>query len=77
LCSAAIVLGSIVGILVAITLTLQFNLFTELPFEMEFPFIMYFTLIGICLITALVGSYYPLSQMKKYSISVALRGLND
>jgi ABC-type antimicrobial peptide transport system permease subunit len=32
---AATILGSIVGILVAVTVTLQFNLFTELPFSME------------------------------------------
>lgn len=35
---AATVLGSIVGILVAVTTTLQFNLFTELPFSMEVIF---------------------------------------
>ena len=77
LCLAAAILGSIVGIIVAITLTLQLNLFTEMPFELEFPLIMYFTLITVCMITAVLGSYLPLKEVKRNSISSILRGLSD
>ena len=35
--SAAVLTGSVIGLLIAITLTLQFNLFTEMPFVFTFP----------------------------------------
>lgn len=77
LCLAAAILGSTVGIIVAVTMTLQFNLFTELPFELEFPVIMYTVLLTVCMGTAVLGSYIPLKEVKRHPISHILRGLND
>ena len=35
---AAVLTGALIGLLIAITLTLQFNLFTEMPFVFTFPY---------------------------------------
>lgn len=35
---AAVLTGALIGLLIAVTLTLQFNLFTEMPFVFTFPY---------------------------------------
>eukprot|EP00455_Lapot_gusevi_P003462 TRINITY_DN11415_c0_g1_i4.p1 TRINITY_DN11415_c0_g1~~TRINITY_DN11415_c0_g1_i4.p1 ORF type:complete len:879 (-),score=175.03 TRINITY_DN11415_c0_g1_i4:116-2752(-) len=71
---ACVVLGTIVGILIAISLTLQFNLFTEMPFAFEFPFALFFSMLGMALVVALLGSYLPARFFLNKSISNTIRG---
>lgn len=52
-------LGTAVGILVALTLTLEFNLFLELPFYFDFPYTLYFIVLGVALVVAVVASALP------------------
>jgi ABC-type antimicrobial peptide transport system permease subunit len=61
------------GVLVAATLTLQFNLFTELPFRMEFPSVLFGTMLAMSFIVAIAGSAMPAHAFLNKSISAVLR----
>lgn len=69
------VLGSIVGIVVAITLVLQLLLFTELPFEFLFPVEIFCLTFGLGLVTAIGGSYFAVKEIREKSIANVTKGL--
>uniref|UniRef100_A0A0G4HS92 ABC3 transporter permease C-terminal domain-containing protein n=1 Tax=Chromera velia CCMP2878 TaxID=1169474 RepID=A0A0G4HS92_9ALVE len=77
LTSASTILGAAIGICVAITLTLQFNLFTELPFEFAFPLPMFLVMLLLSVLTAIWGSYLPTMKMASVPISFLVRGMSD
>lgn len=67
-------LGTAVGLLVASTLTLQFNLFTEMPFEFNFPTALFvLTLLG-SIALAMVASYFPARAIARLDIAGVLKG---
>jgi len=59
--------------IIAATLTLQFNLFTELPFTMRFPGGLFATMVCMAVGVAIVGSALPARLLLKKSISAVLR----
>lgn len=72
---SCILCGTVVGLLIAISLTLQFDLFTEMPFAFEFPYALFFALIASAMACAVGGSWYPARQLLRKSISDTIRGL--
>lgn len=69
------VLGTIIGIVVAVTLTLQFLMFTELPFTFIFPYRMFlFTFLSGIVISA-GASYSALRDFKDKPIATIVKGL--
>jgi len=70
---SSILLGTTIGLLVAISLTLQFNLFVEMPFRIDFPYSLFFSMISMAFIIAVVGSYIPARGFMKKSISNVIR----
>jgi ABC-type antimicrobial peptide transport system permease subunit len=75
LITASVVMGSIVGILVATTLTLQFNLFTELPFVFDFPYALFFSVIAMSLVVAVLGSFIPSQALRQKPVAIALKNM--
>jgi len=71
---AAVTLGTAIGIVIAITLTLQFNLFTEMPFAFDFPFVLFFTVVSMAIMVAFGGSYMAARDLRKKQIAQALKG---
>ena len=70
------IIGTLVGILIAIALTIQMGIFTELPFVFLFPTIIFLlTFIG-GLITAVMSSYLAVKEIRDKPISLILKGLN-
>jgi ABC-type antimicrobial peptide transport system permease subunit len=61
--------------LVSITLTLQFNLFTELAFTFDFPYYLFFSVVAMSIGVAFLGSYLPALSLKKKQIALALKNL--
>ena len=70
----SLVLGTMIGLLIAASLTAQFNLFTEMPFHMAFPHPLFWTLVVLSLVISVVGSAFPAHGFLKHSISDVLRG---
>ena len=72
---AAGLLGAAVGIFVAITTTLQFNLFTQLPFKFLFPTAVFVFTFSSALITSIWGSKVAIDEIKDKEISHIIRAL--
>ena len=70
----SLALGTTIGLVIAASLTAQFNLFTEMPFNMTFPHSLFWTLVVLSIIIAIVGSAWPAYRFLRYSISNVLRG---
>lgn len=60
---------------IAVTLTLQFLMFLELPFIFLFPYAMFFFCFAMGILVSILGSYYSLSDFKDKSISNIIKGL--
>eukprot|EP01119_Soliformovum_irregulare_P011698 TRINITY_DN2957_c0_g2_i5.p1 TRINITY_DN2957_c0_g2~~TRINITY_DN2957_c0_g2_i5.p1 ORF type:complete len:779 (-),score=230.88 TRINITY_DN2957_c0_g2_i5:26-2362(-) len=72
---SSVLIGSVIGLLVSITLTLQFNLFTELAFTFEFPYALFFAVFGMSLAVSIIGSWLPANGFKKKDIAIALKNM--
>lgn len=68
-------LGTAVGIVVAITLVMQFLVFTELPFEFLFPTNIFCVTFLSGIVTAILGSYYAVKEMREKPIAYITKGL--
>ena len=75
LTTCAGILGTIVGIVVAVTLVMQLLLFTELPFEFLFPTDIFCVTFFLGIGTALGGSYYAVKEIREKSIADITKGL--
>ncbi|KAJ3372407.1 hypothetical protein GGF31_001848 [Allomyces arbusculus] len=72
---ATVVLGTLVGGITAVTVTLQFNLFTEMPMVLAFPSGLYAFVVVFSVVVAVAGSWYPASQYRQKKIAMALKGM--
>jgi ABC-type antimicrobial peptide transport system permease subunit len=75
LVASSLLCGFVIGVTIALTLTAQFNLFLEMPFQFDFPYILFFSLIAMALVVAVVGSWIPARILRKKEIAIVLRGL--
>lgn len=71
---SCIAIGTAVGVFTAIALTLQFNIFTEMPFQFTFPTGLYFVVTIASTLVALAGAYFPATTYCKLKIAAALKG---
>jgi ABC-type antimicrobial peptide transport system permease subunit len=72
---ASIIIGTMVGVVISTTLVLQFNLFSELPFQSNFPIKLYLIMCVTGFVLGLLGSYYPTHQVNKLSLVKILKGI--
>ena len=70
---ASAFLGTAIGLLIGVSLTLQFNLFTEMPFQMSLPVELFSACIVLSLVVAVLGSWFPARQFVKKSVTEILR----
>jgi len=75
LISSSVFIGSTIGMLVSVTLTLQFNLFTELAFTFDFPYALFFSVLIMSLLVAIGGSYLPARMLRQKDIAIALKNM--
>eukprot|EP00732_Lithocolla_globosa_P001122 Lithocolla_globosa_v1_NODE_510_length_3870_cov_6.511402.p1 type:complete len:1224 gc:universal NODE_510_length_3870_cov_6.511402:190-3861(+) len=71
---SSLILGGSIGIVTAIVLTLQINIFTEQAFVFNFPTTFFLLIVVVSLSLAVIGSYTPAKEFQKKSIAVALKG---
>lgn len=70
---ASLISGTSIGIAIACTLTIQFNLFVEMPFRFNFPYDLFFSLMGMAFLVAVLGSALPAYSYLKKKIATVLR----
>jgi hypothetical protein len=73
LVTSSFLLGSVIGILVAVSLTLQFNLFIESPFIFNFPTTLFFILAVLGLVVASAAAYFPSNALVRREIAGVLK----
>jgi len=74
---ASFILGTVIGLLIAISLTMQFNLFTEMPFELEFPVFLFFFMFVVSLAVAVLSSFWPARALSTMQISDVVKGKSN
>lgn len=72
---SALVLGTIVGLLVALSGTTYYVIFFELPFNMYFPFFEFFLLLAFLSVTSLLTTWVGLKGIVYEPIAKILKGL--
>lgn len=72
---AAGILGTAVGIIVSLMTSIQFNIYTELPFRFVFPSTVFIVAIGASLLTAVIGSKYAVDSVKNKQIATIIKAL--
>ena len=69
----AAILGLVVGFILALTLSLQFNIFLELPFFVEFPYLLVSVMLFMALLITVIGTMIPIIDINKMSITSVLK----
>lgn len=70
---SAIILGLAIGFILALVISMQFNLFLELPFFIAFPYGLAFSMIALAIATTVLGTLVPLYWINKRSIAGILK----
>lgn len=70
----ALLLGIVVGLTIALTLTAQFYLFIELPFKLAFPAMLFVSMIIMSLGTTFFAVWIPVKDVNKKKIASILKG---
>eukprot|EP01060_Flectonema_neradi_P040465 TRINITY_DN9224_c0_g2_i1.p1 TRINITY_DN9224_c0_g2~~TRINITY_DN9224_c0_g2_i1.p1 ORF type:complete len:868 (+),score=124.78 TRINITY_DN9224_c0_g2_i1:1008-3611(+) len=65
--------GSAIGLMMGITITLQFNMFVEMPLEFTFPWVLFVVVLLESLFAAVFGSWLPASSIRKKEIAQVLK----
>ena len=73
LVTSCAVLGSIIGIGLALILTVQITLFSEMPLTYYFPVPLFVVSISLSLLTAIFGSILAANDMRKRDIASVIR----
>ena len=67
-------IGTVVGVSVALILTIQYLGFVELPLQMEFPVVQFIIIFLLGILAAGVGSWLEIRSLKNLSISRIMKG---
>eukprot|EP01132_Coremiostelium_polycephalum_P006778 gene6778-8410_t len=71
---SSMILGLLIGLGIALTLTLQFDLFTQLPFSFQFPYGWFFGVLGSSIIIAILVSWSASAEYRNRQIASVLKG---
>jgi len=73
---AATVVGSAIGIVTSVTLTLQYDVMVEMPFSFTFPWLQLTKVALGCSLIAAGASYFPANKLAGKPIAGVLKGAN-
>eukprot|EP01105_Mastigella_eilhardi_P014560 TRINITY_DN3312_c0_g1_i1.p1 TRINITY_DN3312_c0_g1~~TRINITY_DN3312_c0_g1_i1.p1 ORF type:complete len:1294 (-),score=364.22 TRINITY_DN3312_c0_g1_i1:27-3428(-) len=71
---SAVFMGTLLGIVVAVLLTAQFDLFTQLPFQFDFPIVLFAAALVMSFVVAVLGSLLPATAIRIKKIGAVLKG---
>lgn len=72
---SSLVLGGLVGLVLAALVTAQFYLFLEFPFSLEFPTQLVGAMVGMALLTTFFAVYIPVKAVNRHKIAAIIKGL--
>lgn len=65
---------NLTGFAIGITLTAQFDLFLALPLKIYFPYVLFFTVLAMSIVVAMVGSWLPIRALRHAEIAQVIKG---
>lgn len=71
---ASLMLGSLVGFILASVVTAQLFLFLELPFKLDFPANLLLAMIVMSISTTFFAVYIPVSKINRQRIATTIKG---
>lgn len=71
------ILGSLVGLILAAICTAQFFLFLEFPFRLEFPAELLYAMFTLALMTTFFAVYLPVTRVNKEKIATTIKGISN
>lgn len=71
---AALIIGTVVGMIVAATGVVYYVIFFELPFKFYFPYVEFFSLTIFLILTSVLTTYIGIGGVVHHSISKILKG---
>lgn len=74
---SSLILGTMVGFIVASIVTAQFFLFMEFPFALDFPAELVYVMYGMAILTTFYAVYVPVNEVNNKRISQTLKGLDN
>ena len=72
---SSIILGFLIGVIIAVSLISQFLLFLELPFKLVLPYRLFGLVAVLSLLTMGLGAYLGTRQLYNKQIASILKGL--
>lgn len=72
---ASLMLGTLVGLILAMIVTAQFYLFLEYPFVLNFPWIIVFMMVAVSVLTSYYAVRNPVRQVNRRQIASVVKGL--
>jgi len=73
---SSLLLGSVVGFIVATIVTAQFFLFMEYPLVVDFPIYLVYVMFGMAIVTTFFAVYVPVTDVNKQKVAQTLKGLS-
>lgn len=71
---ASLILGSLVGFILASVVTAQFFLFMEFPFKLDFPVNLLIAMVVMSISTTFFAVYIPVSKINEQRIATTIKG---
>ena len=71
---AALLIGSLIGLVLSCIVTAQFFLFIELPFNLDFPWTLLITILALALGTTYFAVKIPVGSVNKKRIAIVIKG---
>ena len=71
---ASLVIGTIVGFILAAVVTAQFFLFMEFPFKLNFPFALLYAMFAMSIVTTFFAVWVPVMEVNRQQIAQAIKG---
>lgn len=75
--TCSLILGTLVGLILAAICTAQFFLFLEFPFRLEFPAELLYAMFALALITTFFAVYLPVKSVNKEKIATTIKGISN
>uniref|UniRef100_A0A7S3CJT1 ABC3 transporter permease C-terminal domain-containing protein n=1 Tax=Strombidium rassoulzadegani TaxID=1082188 RepID=A0A7S3CJT1_9SPIT len=71
---SSLILGTIVGLILACVVTAQFFLFLEFPFKLTFPYELVVVMYALAVATTFFAVYIPVSKVNKQRVAQTIKG---
>jgi len=71
---SSLMIGTVVGFILAAIVTAQFFLFLEFPFKLTFPYSLLYAMYGMAILTTFYAVYVPVRKINQMRVASTIKG---